>query len=103
MSKWTTPPERTSQEMPARSVLTWMDPGTGPCANRRGRARATRVPLQEHFPSDERSRRDVELQLPFSRRICSLSTVNCMYPRSVRNVFYSLFQIWPLEFCQASS
>lgn len=81
------------------------DPGTGPCANRRGRARAMPVPLQEHFPSAERSRRDVELQLPILRRICSLfpPEPTGMSPRCVCNFFHSPIPIYSPELCQACS
>lgn len=80
------------------------DPGTGPCANCRGRARAMPVPLQEHFPSAERSRRDVELQLPILRRICSLFPQPAgMSLRCVCNVFHFPFPICSPELCQACS
>lgn len=81
------------------------DPGTGPCANRRGRARAMPVPLQEHFPSAERSRRDVELQLPILRRICSLfpPEPTGMSPRCVCIVFHFPIPIYSPELCQACS
>lgn len=97
MSRLTTHPNEHHQ-----SLLT--DPGTGPCANRRGRARAMPVPLQEHFPSAERSRRDVELQLPILRRICSLFPQPAgMSPRCVCNIFHFPFSICSPELCQACS